>query len=126
MLRKALEELLSTSASRIPGLEDAAEALASVGIDATGADAVVYMQMVKAGRGDTEAARFVRDTVGERPSQAVELSATERAVDADSVADLSDAELAALADDRREALPEAHDARTIDMIVAPDVAPVED
>ena len=125
-LRKALAALLDAPAGQIPGLEEAAEALTRAGVDPTGADAVVYMQLIKAGRGDTDAARFVRDTVGERPSQAVELSPGERSVDADTVACLTDEELAALADDRREALPAADQAQHFPAIVAPDVAPVEE
>jgi hypothetical protein len=125
-LRRALAALLDAPAGKLPGLEDAADALRSAGVsDPTGADAVVYMQLLKAGKGDTEAARFVRDTVGERPSQSVELSASERTVDADAVADLTDDELAALADDRREALPAPSTARDFPAIVAPDVAPEE-
>jgi hypothetical protein len=124
-LRKALAALLDTPARQIPGLEEAADALEAAGVDPTGADAVVYMQLIKAGRGDTDAARFVRDTVGERPSQAVELSASERTVDADAVADLTDDELAALAEDRRAALPAADPAQRFPAIVAPDVAPEE-
>ena len=126
-LRKALAALLDAPAGKLPGLEDAADALRSAGVsDPTGADAVVYMQLLKAGKGDTEAARFVRDTVGERPSQSVELSPGERVVDADALADLSDEELAALAEDRREALPAADPAQHLPAIVAPDVAPVEE
>lgn len=125
-LRRALAALLDAPAGKLPGLEDAADALRSAGVsDPTGADAVVYMQLLKAGKGDTEAARFVRDTVGERPSQAVELSPGERVVDADAVADLTDDELAALAEDRREALPAPSTARDFPAIVAPDVAPEE-
>ena len=50
---------------------DAAEQLRAMGVDdPTGADAVMLAQFVRACAGDTDAARFVRDTAGERPSGA--------------------------------------------------------
>lgn len=107
LMRDALRDLLDGSAVGVPGLEDAAAALQAAGVsDPTGADAVVYMQMVRAGRGDTEAARFVRDTAGERPADQLNVIPGE-IVRPDDVAELSDAELAALADGKAEtqALP---------------------
>ena len=112
-LKAALRDLMDESADKIPGLKEAARALKEAGVsDPTGADAVAYMQVAKAGRGDTEAARFVRDTVGEKPSVDLQVSASDRVIDADSVGEMSDDELIALAESRKEALP-----------VAPDVAP---
>lgn len=68
--------------------------------DPTGADALMLAQFTKACRGDTEAARYVRDTAGERPSDQVHLIASERPVDGDLVASMTDEELALLAESR--------------------------
>lgn len=122
LMREALRDLLDGSAVGVPGLELAVEALQAAGVEnPTGADAVVYMQMARAGRGDTEAARFVRDTAGERPADHLNIIPGE-VIDADSVAALSDSELEALAagrSDDAQALPAPGG-------VALDVAPAED
>lgn len=116
-LREAARALLALSPDRVPGAEDLARVLVVAGItDATMADAVMLAQALKALRGDTEAARFVRDTSGERPADQINLVPGE-VVDADAVAEMTDAQLAELAAARSpEALPAAGD-------VAPVVAP---
>lgn len=116
-LREAARALLAMSPDHVPGAEDLAQVLAAAGItDATMADAVMLAQALKALRGDTEAARFVRDTSGERPADQVSIT-TGEVVDVDAVAEMTDAQLAELAAARDpEALPAAGD-------VAPGVAP---
>lgn len=116
-LREAARALLAMSPDHVPGAEDLAQVLAAAGItDATMADAVMLAQALKALRGDTEAARFVRDTSGERPADQVSIT-TGEVVDVDAVAEMTDAQLAELAAARSpEALPAAVD-------VAPGVAP---
>ena len=116
-LREAARALLAVSPDRLPGVEDLAEALRLAGIEgATMADAVTLAQVLKAARGDTEAARFIRDTSGERPADQLQVIPGE-VIDAGTVAELSDEELAQLAAEQAPpVLPEAAD-------VAPPVAP---
>ena len=93
----------------MPEMEDLRLALKALGIDEiTGADAILLAQSIKAAKGDTEAARFVRDTAGEKPSVSVDVTASDRPVDAEMLQGMSDAELAALADGAQDvpALPQ--------------------
>lgn len=118
LMRDALRDLLDGPADGVPGLEVAVDALRAAGLEGpTGADAIAYMQMVRAGRGDTDAARFVRDTADGRPADQVHVISGE-IVDAETVAALTDAELEALAagraEDQAQALPD----------VAPSVTPL--
>lgn len=101
-LRDALGTLLSMpvdEAAPVETIARAADVLRALGVDdPTGADAVALAQFVKAVAGDTEAARYVRDTAGERPADQVSIIPGELA-DADAVSQLTDAELAELAGD---------------------------
>ena len=116
-LREAARALLALSPDRLPGAEDLAEALHLAGIqEATMAEALTLAQMIKAARGDTEAYRAIRDTSGERPADQLQVIPGE-VIDAGTVAELSDEELAQLAAEQAPpVLPEAAD-------VAPAVAP---
>lgn len=116
-LRRAAQALLEVSPDRLPGVEDLAQALNLAGIDgATMADALTLAQIMKAARGDTEAYRAIRDTSGERPADQLQVIPGD-VIDADTVAELTDEELAQLAAEQAPAaLPEAAD-------VAPGVAP---
>lgn len=74
----------------LPDEDEAAEMLRSMGLDApTGADAMLLGQYLKALRGDTAAAKYVRDAAME-PEKREDGAA-------EDLSDLSDAELAALA-----------------------------
>ena len=56
--------------------QDAADKLREMGVDdPLGADAIMLAQFVRACAGDTEAARFVRDTAGEKPGTEVSVRA---------------------------------------------------
>lgn len=106
-LREAARALLAVSPERIPGAEDLAEVLRVAGIDdATMAEALTLAQVLKAARGDTEAFKTLRDTSGERPVDLLHVS-TGEVVDADTVGDLTDSELAELAAGADVALPVA-------------------
>jgi len=107
MMREAARDILNMSSGKLPGAEALTAALQAAGIDAaTVADALVLAQALKAANGDTDAAKYIRDTAGERPADLLQVSATDRPIDADSVTELSDEELAQLAEDLRpEALP---------------------
>lgn len=116
MMRDAARDILNLSAGKLPGAETLAQALQAAGIDAaTVADALVLAQALKASAGDTEAARYIRDTAGERPADLLQVSAADH-VDAETVVDLTDEELAELAAGRQPAALPAAD-------VAFDVAP---
>ena len=123
-LRRAAQALLEVSPDRLPGVEDLADVLRLAGIEgATMADAVALAQVLKAAKGDTEAARFIRDTSGERPADQLQVIPGE-VIDAESVADLSDEELAELASATAPAvLPGPGADREGGADVAPAVAP---
>ena len=99
LLREAAQQILSADVGKlpIPELQDLRMALQALGVeDITGADALLLAQYIKAARGDTDAARFVRDTSGEKPSVDLSVTAMDKPIDSDTVSDISDADLAAL------------------------------
>lgn len=51
--------------------DDLKQQLIGRGIDPTGAGAILFSQLAKACKGDTEAARFIRDTSGQKPVDGV-------------------------------------------------------
>lgn len=117
-LREAARTLLNASLSSVSTednavLAAAADMLRAFGVDdPTGADALMLAQFSKACKGDTEAARYIRDTSGERPSDQVQIIAGDRPIDGELVESLTDAQLAELAGGRDfavapTALPEA-------------------
>ena len=106
LLKDAAQQILSADISKlpVPEMEDIRLALHVLGVeDITGADALMLAQYIRAAKGDTEAARFVRDTSGEKPSVSVDVNASDRPVDAEMLGAMSDAELAALADGSQDA-----------------------
>ena len=84
-------------------------------LEATGAkvdiqSAILLAAARKAMLGDVEAMRFVRDTLGEKPTETFNLAVSDKPVKAMDMSNLSDEELEALADqadDDAPALPEA-------------------
>lgn len=97
-LRKAAQILLWHPLKRVPEESEIVLTMRRMGIeDPTGADAVMLAQYIKARRGDTDAARFLRDTAGEKPSQQVEVNLLEKPLDAIDFAALDDEQLEALA-----------------------------
>jgi hypothetical protein len=86
-----------------------------LGVDEiTGSDVLLLAQYLRAAKGDTDAFKAIRDTSGEKPSVDIAVSATDRVIDAESVSEMSDAELALLADecDSPVALPQPEQAET--------------
>lgn len=75
------------------------EKLKELGFDTTFGSAMVFAQAKKALVGDTEAARYLRDTVGEKPTEAYQLAVTDKPIRAMDLSALSDEELEALADE---------------------------
>ena len=97
-LRKAAQILLWHPLKRVPEESEIVLTMRQMGIDdPTGADAVMLAQYIKARRGDTDAARFIRDTAGEKPSQQVEVNLLDKPLDSIDFASLDDAQLEALA-----------------------------
>ena len=79
------------------GVTDASmeEALKAIGLEPTMQNAILFAAIGKAMTGDIEAARFVRDTIGEKPTEALQISAVQDVQQMD-VSGLTDAELQAL------------------------------
>ena len=77
---------------------DMTELLSKLGLEPSNDNALALAQIVKANTGDTEAARFVRDTLGEKPTEQYNLGLTGKPIQALDLSKLSDSELEALAD----------------------------
>ena len=104
--RKTLREILDDALRLQPGDQELRERLTAAGLDVSYGGAVVLAMMVKAAGGDVEAAKYVRDTVGERPADVAQLTVAAGPVQAMDLSRLSDDQLARLAADREAALPD--------------------
>jgi len=78
--------------------EQAAAALQALGLDPTFANAANLSVLRRAVHGDVECLRYIRDTIGEKPTEAFQLGVYNTPVKALDMTKLSDAELEALAD----------------------------
>ena len=96
------ETLRAVLASEYP-VEDAKRKLQDMGLDGTWMDQLSQAQVDKASRGDTEAFRAVRDTIGENPRQAVDVGLTSGPVSGMGLSQLSDDQLRAMIAAREEA-----------------------
>ena len=96
------ETLRAVLASEYP-VEDAKKKLQDMGLDGTWMDQLSQAQVDKASRGDTEAFRAVRDTIGENPRQAVDVGLTNGPVSGMDLSQLSDDQLRAMIAAREEA-----------------------
>ena len=96
------ETLRAVLASEYP-VEDAKRKLQDMGLDGTWMDQLSQAQVDKASRGDTEAFRAVRDTIGENPRQAVDVGMTNGPVSGMDLSQLSDDQLRAMIAAREEA-----------------------
>ena len=96
------ETLRAVLASEYP-VEDAKRKLQDMGLDGTWMDQLSQAQVDKASRGDTEAFRAVRDTIGENPRQAVDVGLTNGPVSGMDLTQLSDDQLRAMIAAREEA-----------------------
>lgn len=72
--------------------------LEEIGMDDTYGAAVVLAQAAKAIMGDTEAARYLRDTLGEKPTESYNLAVSDKPIRALDLSGMTDEELEALAD----------------------------
>ena len=96
------ETLRAVLASEYP-VEEAKRKLQAMGLDGTWMDQLSQAQVDKASRGDTEAFRAVRDTIGENPRQAVDVGLTSGPVSGMDLSQLSDDQLRAMIAAREEA-----------------------
>ena len=96
------ETLRAVLASEYP-VEEAKKKLQDMGLDGTWMDQLSQAQVDKASRGDTEAFRAVRDTIGENPKQAVDVGLTNGPVSGMDLSQLSDDQLRAMIAAREEA-----------------------
>ena len=78
--------------------DDMIQKLKAFGLDDNFGAGIALMQARRAIMGDTEAARFCRDTAGDKPTEALTLAMTDKPVKAMDLTQLSDEELEALAD----------------------------
>lgn len=78
--------------------DERASALQALGLDPTYASSIAFAQLQKALTGDTEAFRAMRDTVGEKPTEAYQLAVGKADLSAVDMSTLTNEELAALAE----------------------------
>ena len=78
--------------------DDMIQKLKAFGLDDNFGAGIALMQARRAIMGDTEAARFCRDTAGDKPTESLTLALTDKPVKAMDLTQLSDEELEALAD----------------------------
>lgn len=96
LFKDILKDILSAP---LESEDDAYKALQALGIkNPRQEDAVMLAASQKASTGDIEAIRFLRDTLGEKPTDAFNLSVSDRPIKSLDMASLSDEQLAELAD----------------------------
>lgn len=78
--------------------QEAVNALRALGLDETFANAANLAVLRRAVRGDVEAMRYIRDTMGEKPTESMQLGVFNTPIKALDLPALSDRELEALAD----------------------------
>jgi hypothetical protein len=98
MMRDVLKEMMTLD---VPDEELAAK-LQEFGVDSTVVNGLMYQAIRTGLQGEIEAVRFVRDTLGEKPTEAFNMNLTGKPVKALDLTSLSDAELEALADEADE------------------------
>lgn len=105
LFRETLGDLMRSDA--VP--EEIRAALEATGMKVDIQSAILLAAARKAMQGDVEAMRYVRDTLGEKPTETFNLAVSDKPVQAMDLATLSDEELQALADradDEPPALPD--------------------
>lgn len=93
-MREVLKELMTLDVTD----DRMHELLTQLGLQPTNDNAVSLAQILNAVKGETEAARFVRDTLGEKPTEQYNLGISGKPIKALDLSGLTDAELEALAD----------------------------
>ena len=108
--RRLLRETLGDLMTADYAADDVRAQLNVLGIQVDAQSASMFAILRKAMAGDVEAARFIRDTLGEKPTETFNLAVSDKPVKAMDMSSLSDEELEVLADqtdDEAPALPEA-------------------
>lgn len=107
--RKMMRETLSSLLTAPLHDREMAATLEEIGLPADLQGGMILAALQKALAGDIEAARFVRDSVGEKPTETFNLAVSDKPVQAIDLSGLSDSELSALADraEDQAALPSA-------------------
>lgn len=95
---RAMREVLKLLMTLDTTNADMRHLLEQLGLEPTNDNAVSLAQIVNACKGDTESARFVRDTLGEKPTENYNLGVAGKPIQALDLSGLSDEELEALAD----------------------------
>lgn len=93
LLRKATKEILAADLPK----GELRRMLRESGLPETSAAGIALAQVLKAFDGDTDAARFVRDTAGEKPREAFDVDL--RPVCTENMAEYTDEELMTLAEE---------------------------
>lgn len=96
--RKSSMELMRIVLSRKIDDAELAKKLQELGLDDTFGAGIALAQARRALSGDTEASRYCRDTAGDKPTEALQLSVTDKPIKSLDLTQLSDDELEALAD----------------------------
>ena len=92
--RECMKDILSLDVTD----ETVREQLVKMGLDPSFSNAISFSAILRAANvGDIEAARFTRDTVGEKPTEALQMT-IDKPIKSMDLSQLSDAELEALAD----------------------------
>lgn len=92
--RELIKQLLATEVND----KELAAALQSVGLEATYGAAAVLAAARRATAGDIESTRYLRDTVGEKPTEQYNLGVSDKPIKSLDLSKLSDEELESLAD----------------------------
>jgi len=101
--RKTFRESLLTILSMPVDDPETYEALKKLGLDGTFQSAIDLAQIRNAQRGDTDASRFVRDTIGEKPREGIEIgNLDDRPLATIDMSKLTDDQLRQLAAQRAE------------------------
>ena len=93
-MREVLKELMTLDVTD----DRMHDLLTQLGLQPTNDNAVSLAQILNAVKGETEAARFVRDTLGEKPTEQYNLGVSGKPIKALDLSGMTDAELEALAD----------------------------
>lgn len=101
--KRTFRETLQEAMARQITVEQGRERLEALGYDGTWMDLLSQAQIDRAAKGDTEAFRAVRDTMGESPKQAVDVGLTNGPVSGMDLSQLSDDQLRAMIAAREEA-----------------------
>lgn len=96
--RRQLRELLNDCMTASVTDEEIRAALVAAGYEPNFENALTLAALTRAARGDIEALRYVRDTLGEKPTESYNMSLTAKPLRSLDLSALSDEELEALAD----------------------------